>query len=73
MIPVLAPDYISLEDAALATGMSREQLSRRFLKYNVPIFTNPLDRRSRLIKRAAFDGFLAIRPVTPRREVRPTT
>ena len=68
----IAPGYISLEDAALATGMSRDQLARRFLKYNVQIYVNPLDRRSRVIERVAFDGFLAIRPVTPRREVRPT-
>ncbi len=72
MIAALATDYISLEEAALATGMSRDQLSRRFLKYSVQIYVNPIDRRSRVVKRAALDDFLAIRPVTPRREVRPT-
>jgi len=72
MNTTLPADFISVDDVAAATGMTNAQLSRRFIAHDVPTFVHPLDRRSRVVKRAALDDFLAIRPVTPRREVRPT-
>ena len=69
----IAPGYISLEDAALATGMSRDQLNRRLVKYHVARYRDPLDRRARMIERADLEAFLTPQRVAAPRQAVATT
>lgn len=55
-------DYLPLNEAARRLGISEFTMRRRIAEGELPVWTDPLDRRRRLLRRRDLDRYAKPRP-----------
>ncbi len=58
-------DFLTIREAAAVLGLSEPAVRRRVERGLIPVYTNPDDLRSRLVKATDIDEFKRPRLLTP--------
>ncbi len=61
----MSDDYVTLSAAAVRLGVSEPAIRRRVQRGELPVYSNPADLRSRLIRGADLERYAVPQPVTP--------
>ncbi len=61
----MSDEYVTITEAARRLGVSEPAMRRRVERGLIPVYTNPDDLRSRLVKAADLDAFKRPRLLTP--------
>ncbi|MDP9354966.1 MAG: helix-turn-helix domain-containing protein [Chloroflexota bacterium] len=61
----MSGEYVTITEAAAVLGISEPALRRRVERGLIPVYTNPDDLRSRLVKAADLDAFKRPKLLTP--------